>query len=334
MYESARSPSSTSGSPRSAVYESRKRPASKFKTRSRPSYRCARRADRRHAAPPPSLLQPSLVRRRAPLPARRSPAASRPPRLAPFPEPPPPVQDEVVGLLWLLRRPRLGAQPLPPNEHKLVRLLVRLLFGRGEIAQRAGLLRARRRGQDMWGVRFADRSNSALCSPHLTLAAHRSSTPLTFDSHPFALTLIPQPSSPLNPQVAPRPSLSVLCPTFSPMVFSLGQSSSTNPSTPPVLHQHTPLALHQHSTSCTRTRTHNYLWYIEASARVRALEIVCLPPLPHLPPPLPHPKGCGGGGFCCVRVAVSSGTCRTTNYHRPFTLPGRSTGQDGGEGGR
>ena len=265
-----------------------------------------------------------------PLPARRSPAASRPPRLAPFPEPPSPVQDEVVGLLRLLRRPRLGAQPLPPNEHKLVRLLVRLLFGRGEIAQRAGPLRARRRGQDMWGVRFADRSNSALCSPHLTLAAHRSSTPLTFDSHPFALTLIPQPSSPLNPQVAPRPSLSVLCPTFSPMVFSLGQSSSTNPSTPSVLHQHTPLALHQHSTSCTRTRTHNYLWYIEASARVRALEIVCLPPLLHLPPPLPHPKGCGGGGFCCVRVAVSSGTCKPTNYHRPFTLPGRTEGRAGG----
>ena len=210
-------------------------------------------------------------------------------------------------------------------------LLVRLLFGRGGIAQRAGLLRARRRGQDGWGVRFADRSNSALCSPHLTLAAHRSSIPLTLDPHSFALTLIPQPSSPLNPQVSPRPSLSVLCPTFSPMVFSLGQSSSTNPSTPPVLHQHTPSARRQHSTSCTRTRTHNYLWYIEASAQVRALEIACLPPLLHLPPPLPHPKGCGGGGFFCVRVAESSGTCKTTLSP---TLSPHPPGQDGGEGGR
>ena len=67
-----------------------------------------------------------------------------------------------------------------------------------------------------------------------------------------------------------------------------------------------------------------------AVARVRALEIVCLPPLLHLPPPLPHPKGCGGGGFCCVRVAVSSGTCKPTNYHRPFTLPGRTEGRAGG----
>ena len=210
-------------------------------------------------------------------------------------------------------------------------LLVRLLFGRGGIAQRAGLLRARRRGQDGWGVRFADRSNSALCSPHLTLAAHRSSIPLTLDPHSFALTLIPQPSSPLNPQVAPRPSLSVLCPTLSPMVFSLGQSSSTNPSTPPVLHQHTPSARRQHSTSCTRTRTHNYLWYIEASAQVRALEIACLPPLLHPPPPLPHPKGCGGGGFFCVRVADSSGTCKTTLSP---TLSPHPPGQDGGESGR
>ena len=211
-------------------------------------------------------------------------------------------------------------------------LLVRLLFGRGGIAQRAGLLRARRRGQDGWGVRFADRSNSALCSPHLTLATRRSSTPLTLDSHPFALTLISQPSSPLNPQVAPRPSLSVLCPTLSPMVFSLGQSSSTNPSTPPVLHQHTPLALHQHSTSCTRTRNPQ-LSLIHRGQRPGSSPGDSLPfrPLCTFRPLCPTRKGAVEGAFFALGSPIQAGPAKP-HYHRPFhrTLPGRTEGRAGG----
>jgi hypothetical protein len=57
-----------------------------------------------------------------------------------------------------------------------------------------------------------------------------------------------------------------------------------------------------------------------------------LPSAPSAPSaPLPHPKGCGGGGFFCVRVAESSGTCKTT---LPPTLSRTLPGQDGGESGR
>ena len=90
--------------------------------------RPSRRSPSRRAANEPSatVTGPSP---RPPPPARQSPAASRPPRLAQFLEPPSPVQDEVVGLLRLLRRSRLGVQPLPPNEHKLVRLSFDCFWG-------------------------------------------------------------------------------------------------------------------------------------------------------------------------------------------------------------
>ena len=189
LHDSARSPSpppppahpalQSTSSPRSG-----RRPSSR---RTRPSHRasCApvapiAVAPRRHRA--------SWHRRRGPGPQRRRPATS--PRN-------PPLRTSVPCAEWCRvstsATPRLLASPA----QKSASASRSIGFWRDFLARAAaGLLYARRRGQDEWDVRFADRINSALCSPHLALAAHPSSTPLTLDPHPRPLPfLTPHPAS-------------------------------------------------------------------------------------------------------------------------------------------
>ena len=66
-----------------------------------------------------------------------------------------------------------------------------------------------------------------------------------------------------------------------------------------------------------------------AAARASAFETVLSiqrgdsPPSDDLPPPLPHPKGCGGGGFNCVGVVLVCGQPPAL----PSVLPGRVKGR-------
>jgi len=180
LHDSARSPSlppppahpalQSTSSPRSG-----RRPSSR---RTRPSHRvsCApvapiAVAPRRHRA--------SCHRRRGPGP---HPPASRRPATSPRTSP----RTSVPCAEWCRRAstsatPRLLASPA----QKSASASRSIGFWRDFLARAAaGLLYARRRGQDEWDVGFADRVNSALCSPNLALAAHPSSTPLTLDPHP------------------------------------------------------------------------------------------------------------------------------------------------------
>ena len=264
-------PASTSGSPRSAVYfKSKERPTSKFKTHSpvAPSLLRAGRTDRRRAAPPPSLLPPSP--RPRPPPARQPPAGHLASHL--------PSNLRPLCAEWCRRAstsatPRLLASPA----QKSASASRSIGFWRDFLARAAaGLLYARRRGQDEWDVGFADRINSALCSPHLALAAHPSSTPLTrLEPHPSSpltqlpgskyglhpSTLTPQPFHQVSTLSSPLKLLPRRPSPFSPRAISLGcrirdQLRQHPTSTPPATENRPP--------------PHDYLWYTEASARVRA----------------------------------------------------------------
>ena len=272
LHDSARSPSlppppahpalQSTSSPRSG-----RRPSSR---RTRPSHRvsCApvapiAVAPRRHRA--------SCHRRRGPGP---HPPASRRPATSPRTSP----RTSVPCAEWCRRAstsatPRLLASPA----QKSASASRSIGFWRDFLARAAaGLLYARRRGQDEWDVGFADRINSALCSPHLALAAHPSSTPLTrLEPHPSSpltqlpgskyglhpSTLTPQPFHQVSTLSSPLKLLPRRPSPFSPRAISLGcrirdQLRQHPTSTPPATENRPP--------------PHDYLWYTEASARVRA----------------------------------------------------------------
>ena len=136
---------------------------------------------------------------------------------------------------------------------------------------------------------------------------------------PRPICFSPAPSPPPSPQ--PRPPFAVRAPL--PLTFLTSLTSASN------LALLTPTAHHRSHICMTSTRPAPGFesqpppsrWPARASAFsvTVLLSITFKEEIAHLPPPLPHPNGCGGGGFFCVGVVLVCGLPPAL----PSVLPGR-----------